>query len=129
MKFGNMEASMVMLDDIMASPETPSKDKLLSFEAKPLRGLRNLIKSKGLQEAVSYLANDSHDSQWKLLGDAALSALDFSCAKKAFARRKDIKGLDFSKFKFIQRQNFVFKLLKAIPNSVFMGGNNQSSSC
>mmetsp|Transcript_6986 Transcript_6986/g.14069 ORF Transcript_6986/g.14069 Transcript_6986/m.14069 type:complete len:1248 (+) Transcript_6986:71-3814(+) len=96
-KFADLQIQAIMLDEIMATPDSPDKDMVLDFETKSLRDAGDLISNVGLAEATAYIEEHSHPRLWKLLGEAALEALDFAVAEKAFVNIGDYPGIQYVK--------------------------------
>lgn len=96
-KFEDLEIQAIMLDEIMANPEAPDKDMVLNFETKSLRDAGDLISNVGLAEAKTYIEEHAHPRLWRLLGEAALEALDFGVAEKAFVNVGDYPGIQYVK--------------------------------
>ncbi len=95
--FNNLQVRSVLLDEIMTNPENPDKEHILDYEVKTLRDAREMLKTSGLKETYSFIDSNSHSRLWNLLAEAALEALDFVMAQKAFARCTDYQGIQFVK--------------------------------
>ena len=80
----------------MASPDKPEKDMMIDYETKTLRHVRDLL-DVGLDDALQEIEENGHPRLWKLLSGAALKALKFTLAEKAFVNCKDYQGIQFVK--------------------------------
>jgi WD repeat-containing protein 35 len=95
--FEDLQIQSVLLDDIMLDPERPTKDHMLDMEIKSLRDTRDLLDKVGIADAYTFIEQNPHPRLWRLLAEAALDALDFDVADKAFVRCQDYQGLEFVK--------------------------------
>jgi len=96
-RFTDLQIKAVMMDEIMASPDAPDKEMVLDFETKSLRDARDLVTNVGLGEAFSYIEEHPHPRLYKLIAEAALEALDFGVAEKAFVSISDFQGIQYVK--------------------------------
>lgn len=111
--FRNLKIKAVSLDDLIRgpSPEYPSQEFYYVLETKSLRDTRELLSSAtgtgagsgptgvsstvSLQDAASFVSDNSHPRLWKLLAEACLEKLEFGLAEKAFVSYKDYEGILF----------------------------------
>ncbi|KAI8852268.1 hypothetical protein BC829DRAFT_440972 [Chytridium lagenaria] len=78
-------------------PESPSKEHMLLIDSKTLRDTRNILSQVGLADGLQFVEDNPHPRLWRLIADAALEALNFSVAQKAYIRCADYAGLQFIK--------------------------------
>jgi len=89
-----------MLDDVFAVPDRPTKDMVADFETDKLRQAREALEAKGAAEGYALVdkliasaglaaAGPQALRLWKLVADAALSALELTTADKALVRGGD----------------------------------------
>lgn len=64
LQFKELEIQAVLLDDIMDSPDRPSKDHLLCLEVKSLRDTRQLLDKVGINEAALFIEDNPHPRLW-----------------------------------------------------------------
>jgi len=95
--FNKLKIKAVLLDEIMAEPDHPQKDYVLTFETKSLRDTRELLNSVSIQDAYAFIEDNPHPRLWKLLAEASLEKMDFVVAEKAFVKCQDYKGILFVK--------------------------------
>lgn len=95
--FSDLQIQAIMLDDVMANPDTPDRDMVLDFETKSLKDARELITNVGLAEATAYIEQHAHPRLWRLLAEAALEALELQVAEKAFVNVGDYPGIQYVK--------------------------------
>ena len=95
--FNQLKVSGIMIDDVMADPEHPAKEAAYEHETKSLRDTRELLKSVGLKDAVSYVEDHPHPVLWSLIAEAALEALDFPVAERAVVRCQEYPAIQFVK--------------------------------
>lgn len=63
--FQELEIRTVLLDDIMTNPETLSiEDHVIDLEVKSLRDTRQLLEKVGINEATSFIEQNSHPRLW-----------------------------------------------------------------
>ncbi|KAI8815756.1 uncharacterized protein EV422DRAFT_581893 [Fimicolochytrium jonesii] len=91
--FKDLQISAALLDEIMQTPDKPSRDWILNLETKSLRDTRNIIARVGLPDAYQFVEDNPHPRLWKLVGDAALEQLEFGIARKTMVKRMDWGGL------------------------------------
>lgn len=96
-KFSDLEVTSVLLDEIMADPDNPTKDNLIELEIKSLRDTRALVKTVGMKDAAQFVDDNPHPRLWRLLAEAALDRLELSVAEHAFVRCKDYQGIKLVK--------------------------------
>ena len=56
-----------------------------------------MMRLRGMGEATAYIEEHAHPRLWKLLAEAALEALDFSVAEKAYVNIGDYPGIQYVK--------------------------------
>ncbi|KAJ3217132.1 WD repeat-containing protein 35 [Dinochytrium kinnereticum] len=95
--FDNLQIKAALLDEIFKEPESPSKESLLLIDSKTLRDTRNILSQVGLTDGLQFVEDNPHPRLWRLIADAALEALNFSVAQKAYIRCADYAGLQFIK--------------------------------
>ncbi|KAI8616049.1 WD repeat-containing protein 35 [Chytriomyces sp. MP71] len=95
--FDNLQVKTVILDELFKVPETPSKDHILTLDARSLRDAKAVLTNVSLQDALNYVEENPHPRLWKLISDSALERLELGIAQKAFVRSSDYKGLQFIK--------------------------------
>ncbi|KAJ3193848.1 WD repeat-containing protein 35 [Irineochytrium annulatum] len=95
--FDNLQIKAILLDEIFKQPESPSKEYMLNIDSKSLRDTRNILGQVGLADGLQFVEDNPHPRLWRLVADAALDALDFPIAQKAFIRCLDYGGLQFVK--------------------------------
>ncbi|XP_045482678.1 WD repeat-containing protein 35 isoform X2 [Harmonia axyridis] len=95
--FNDLEVQSVLLDEIMKSPEKPTKNSLIKVEVKSLRDTRILLEKVGLTETESFIEDNQHPRLWRLLGEAALKTMNLEMASNAFIRSKNYARVLFVK--------------------------------
>eukprot|EP00003_Mantamonas_plastica_P005395 TRINITY_DN1432_c0_g2_i2.p1 TRINITY_DN1432_c0_g2~~TRINITY_DN1432_c0_g2_i2.p1 ORF type:complete len:683 (-),score=224.60 TRINITY_DN1432_c0_g2_i2:311-2359(-) len=96
-RFKDLNVTSVLLDEVMAMPQHPRKDHITKYETKSLRDTRELVQSVGLAKASQFIEDNPHPMLWRYVAEAALEALDFPIADKAFVRCGDYQGIQFVK--------------------------------
>jgi WD repeat-containing protein 35 len=96
-EFDNLEVKTVLLDDIIKSPLSPSKDSFIQIESKSLRDIRSILAQSGLAEAVKYASKLNHPKVWRVVGEEALILFDLSTAQKCYIQCQDYNALQFIK--------------------------------
>eukprot|EP00756_Hemistasia_phaeocysticola_P065639 Hpha_TRINITY_DN8695_c0_g1::TRINITY_DN8695_c0_g1_i1::g.168905::m.168905/K19674/WDR35, IFT121; WD repeat-containing protein 35 len=104
-EFSDLKIKAVVLDEVMAEPEHPQKDCMVSFETKSLRDTRELLSTKptpaeqkeAFRDAYEFIDKHPHPRLWSLLAEHALDHQDFVVAEKAFVRCRDYQGIQFVK--------------------------------
>jgi len=115
--FSKQRINSIVVEDVVQNPETCSHDSIfITNELKPLRELREVIRSEGLSQAFSMLqttsrqvSNKSTDDDdggqrtkikqaeqqdlWSCLAESALEALDLNIAEKALVKCGDYRGI------------------------------------
>eukprot|EP00904_Undaria_pinnatifida_P002695 jgi/Undpi1/12426/HiC_scaffold_5.g02098.m1 len=79
-----LEARHVLVDAVMAAPESPDRAVVVDVETRALVEARELMTTDGLQEAYQAISKKPHLRLWRLLAEQALEALDLGMAEKAF---------------------------------------------
>ena len=87
---------MVLLDEILTSPEEPTAALLSVHETRSLLETRELLESN-LEDGFKFVELTPHPRLWQLLGEAALIQSDFPSAIKAFVLKNDYKCVQFVK--------------------------------
>lgn len=87
----------LLLDDVMETPDKPSKDRLIKLEVKSLRDTRQLLEKVGIKEAAQFIEDNPHPRLWRLLAEAALKELNLTTAESAFIRSNNYAGIIFIK--------------------------------
>ncbi|KAL1124025.1 hypothetical protein AAG570_001795 [Ranatra chinensis] len=96
--FQELEIRAVLLDEIMANPESPSVEQhILDLEVKSLRDTRELLDKVGIKEATAFIEANPHPRLWQLLAEAAVRKLDLPTAEAAFVRCSDYPGIQLVK--------------------------------
>nr|XP_023029130.1 WD repeat-containing protein 35 [Leptinotarsa decemlineata] len=95
--FNDLEIRAVLLDEVMASPEKPSKDHLINLEVKALRDTRQLLEKVGISEACQFVEDNRHPRLWRLVAEAALKEMNLAVADACFVRSKDYAKVLFVK--------------------------------
>ena len=95
-QFKELQIKAIMLDEIMASPDHPTKEHVLDFETKSLRDARELL-AVGVHDTFQFIEQHPHPRLWRLLAEAALERLEFGLADKAFVACADYQGIQFVK--------------------------------
>lgn len=76
----------------------PGKDSILHFETKSLRDTRHLLNTvPNIEDAYSFVEDNSHPRLWNILAEHALEKLEFVIADKAFVRSSNYHGIQFVK--------------------------------
>ena len=96
-RFRDLEVRVVAMDTIMMHPDKISRECVIDFETRPLREVRDVITTEGLQGGYVYAEKHSHPRLWKLLATAALEDLELTIAEKAFVRCGDYHGIQLAK--------------------------------
>lgn len=60
----DLEIQAVLLDEVMDSPEKPSKDHIIKLEVKSLRDTRQLLEKVGINEACQFVEDNRHPRLW-----------------------------------------------------------------
>uniref|UniRef100_A0A7S2LS93 Anaphase-promoting complex subunit 4 WD40 domain-containing protein n=1 Tax=Zooxanthella nutricula TaxID=1333877 RepID=A0A7S2LS93_9DINO len=96
--FRDLQIQSVLIDEVIANPESPRKEVLLDFETKSLRDTRDILtKVSNLKDAFKFVDDNPHPRLWRLLAESALDQLDFGVAEKAFVRFEDYQGIQLVK--------------------------------
>ena len=93
-EFKNMKVGTILLDEIMVSPEMPTKGKILQFETKQLKNTRELIIKKGLEEAFENFS-DASKPILDIIIRTAIDKFNFHLAERAFVKCDDYNGIKF----------------------------------
>lgn len=98
-RFENLQVRSVFLDDIYSSIEQmpPQRERVIDFETRGIREVRDVIASEGLEGAYRFAASRPHPKLWKLLAETALSEGDLNVAEKSFVKAEDYFGVQFVK--------------------------------
>lgn len=116
-QFSNLQIRVILLDDIMKSPDSSIQVTFISFigfiqffllflkasnfiidyETKSLRDTRDILNKVNLKEAYNYIEQNSHMKLWRLLAEKSLDDLDFVSAEKAFLKCNDYISLQLVK--------------------------------
>jgi hypothetical protein len=56
-----------------------------------------ILNKSGLSESYKFVESNPHPRLWRFVADAALGALDFEVARKAFIQCSDYQGIQFVK--------------------------------
>lgn len=102
--FTSLTVKAVLMDDVMLSPDKPTKDLIVEFETKvptdtqthtsllnthiksvclqPLRDMRELMERDGRAEAYARIEANPHSKLWRILAEHSLNALDLPMADK-----------------------------------------------
>lgn len=59
-----MEIKTVLLDELMESPEKPTKEHIIKLEVKSLRDTRQLLEKVGVNEACQFVEDNRHPRLW-----------------------------------------------------------------
>lgn len=79
-------------------PLNPSINIFHKFDSKPLRDLKNLIKSDApREEIISYVNDKDHPTLWRILAEFCLGSFDLYNAEKAFNRTHNRASILFMK--------------------------------
>ncbi|KAK8890022.1 hypothetical protein M9Y10_034781 [Tritrichomonas musculus] len=79
-------------------PLNPSSKIFHKFDSKPLRDLKNLLKSNGPRdEIISYVKEKDHPTLWRILAESCLASQDLYNAEKAFGRTHNRATILFMK--------------------------------
>lgn len=95
--FNDLEIQAVLLDEVMESPEKPSKDHLIRLEIKSLRDTRQLLEKVGIAEASQFVEDNPHPRLWRLVAEAALKEMNLTVAESALVRSRDYSKVSFVK--------------------------------
>jgi len=95
--FSDLEIKAVLMDEIIADPESPDKDCIIVHPTKSLRDTRDLLNSVPISEAFQFIEDNPHPRLWRILAESALEQLNFVVADKAFVRCSDFQGIQFVK--------------------------------
>eukprot|EP01013_Petalomonas_cantuscygni_P011975 TRINITY_DN2567_c0_g1_i1.p1 TRINITY_DN2567_c0_g1~~TRINITY_DN2567_c0_g1_i1.p1 ORF type:complete len:1282 (-),score=375.63 TRINITY_DN2567_c0_g1_i1:194-4039(-) len=95
--FSDLKVRTAMLDDLMADPDHPVRDHVVTYPTKILRDTRELLKSVVVSDAVTFVEENPHPRLWRLLAEAALQKLNFGVSERAFVRCEDYQGIQFIK--------------------------------
>ncbi len=96
-RFNDLTITSLLLDDLLAAPEEPSKDWLVVHEVRSLRDLRTLLMRNTLRDCISFVEDKAHPRLWRILAETAIDRLDLAVAEKAFVERSDYPGIQFVK--------------------------------
>jgi WD repeat-containing protein 35 len=97
-RFTNLQITCVLVDEVMLSPEEPSKDFIVEFETKALRDARDLLANPvSMDDVVKFIQANAHPRLWRTLGERCLQQLDLMTADKAFVSSADYNGVQFVK--------------------------------
>jgi len=95
--FRDLEIKIVQIDEIMKSPDAPSKDFISIIETKHVREIRRILEEEDISKAFEYAETNSIPRLWKIISFSALNNFNFDAAEKAFAKCQDYQGLQFIK--------------------------------
>ena len=59
-EFKDLRVKSLMMDDIMAQPDTPDKAFVIDFETRSLRDARHLLISNRIPDAMQFIEDNSH---------------------------------------------------------------------
>lgn len=97
-RFKDLEVRMVFLDDLLPSDQMPPpREKVVDFETRGIKEVREVIGSEGLESAFRYAQQKPHPRLWKLLAESALIDGDLNVAEKAFVKLEDYHGVQLVK--------------------------------
>lgn len=95
--FSDLEIKAVLMDEIIADPESPDKECIIIHPTKSLRDTRELLNTVPISEAFQFIEDNPHPRLWRILAESALEQLNFVVADKAFVRCSDYQGIQFVK--------------------------------
>ncbi|CAG7833859.1 unnamed protein product [Allacma fusca] len=96
--FKDLKVTSVLMDELMANPENPNKEQIVTLESRALRDTRLLIDNgTSLSDVTRYVEDNSHPCLWRLLAQAALNRLNLQVAETAFVRCRDYAGVQLTK--------------------------------
>jgi hypothetical protein len=95
--FADLTVRTAFLDQIFLSPEAPAEELVATFDSKTLRDTAQLIASVPLADVCAFIEETPHPRLWRAAADAALQALDFTTAERAFVQCRDYVGVQFVK--------------------------------
>ncbi|KAF0983873.1 hypothetical protein FDP41_007788 [Naegleria fowleri] len=95
--FNNLKIKAVFMDDIMANPDMPESDSVITYETRSLRDTKEIIRSVSLRDANEFVKDNPHPRLWRLLAEAAMSDLELDMAYKAYIQCGDYHGVYFVK--------------------------------
>lgn len=97
-RFKNLEVRSVLLDDLLSFDQMPPpREKVVNFETKGIKEVRDVINSEGLESSFRYAQKNPHPRLWRLLAESALIDGDLSIAEKAFVKSEDYHGVQLVK--------------------------------
>ncbi len=114
-EFTDLQIKTCLLDEIMLDRESLSPDMMTMVETKSLRDTRSttaihliddliqafifveILEKVGLADAYQFVEDNPHRRLWRLIGEAALTDLDYDAAQKAFVRCLDYHAILFVK--------------------------------
>jgi WD repeat-containing protein 35 len=96
-RFNDLTITSLLLDDLFAVPEEPTRDFLVVHEVRSLRDTRTLLLRNTLRDCISFVEDNAHPRLWKILAETAIDRLDLAVAEKAFVARSDYPGIQFVK--------------------------------
>lgn len=95
--FSDLTVRTAFLDQVFQSPENPADELVTTFDSKALRDTVQLLSSVPLSDVCAFIEETPHPRLWRAAADAALQALDFVIAERAFVQCRDYVGVQFVK--------------------------------
>jgi WD repeat-containing protein 35 len=127
-QFKNLEVRSVFLDDLysMLDQFPPPRDKVMDFETKGIKEVREVISTEGLDGAYRFIQNHSrpHPSLWRLLAKTALMETELNVAEKAFVRCEDYYSLQLVK----QLRSMPDKMKMRAEIAVYLGKYDEAEA-
>jgi WD repeat-containing protein 35 len=125
-RFKDLQIKSVFLDDIFAQVEQlpPIKDRVVDYESRGIKDVREIIASTGLEGAYKYAITNNHPRIWKLLAESALLELDLNVAEKSFVKCEDYYGVQLVK----QLRSMPDKMKMRAEVAVYLGRFDEAES-
>lgn len=92
-EFSDLLLHIVRVENLIESPETPSKSLIEKIDTKSLRDTKKIVEQVGIADALQFVKDNPHPKLWRLVGDAALGKLDFANARTCFVHCLDYYAL------------------------------------
>eukprot|EP00158_Paraphelidium_tribonemae_P006808 Partr_v1_DN27980_c3_g1_i1_m10989 putative WD repeat domain 35 len=93
-EYQSLQLTSVLLDELIAS--NPCDEMAVTMDTKVLRDTKKILEVS-LDDAMTFVSNNSHPRLWHLLGDAALLQKEYAFALKAYVNCQDYAAIKFVK--------------------------------
>ncbi|CAL8099606.1 unnamed protein product [Calicophoron daubneyi] len=116
-EFNDLEVLGVLLDELVASAEQPTKDCLLRLSVKTLRDCQLILEKDGPAKALEYIEANPHPRLKRLLAETCLEQGDLDMAELGFVHCQNYTGIQFVK----RLRNIQSKLVRKAEIKPYFG--------